>query len=347
MRTGNHQFLPYRDRSGRRIIAVVTDLALGYAIEIRIKLLIYMFWVSSEEVETQRKGLVVINWPNSDVPLFPERKEPVLGQQAMQAVPMRVAALHMCLPDKVAYRLVKANIALIMGDERKRIKIHLGNRTELQYNLQSYGIYVNQIPITETGNVKLNNLNQWLKVRRAIETRDSTKKEGKCMSGNMDSHESIIECPGMNDVIFRLGKSCLFHPGNHMFRSLIEDIFEAHDNAATQEEKVLITWSVIDRVLIEKKGRFFVWYSRGGWWSELNDRSQIRSKVAVYIREFKKRVKAMGNRRVNESSTNKFEDQDGRKRSRASICGDGSTGVVGKTTRVDQGQEDCFWSGCS
>ncbi|KAL3929377.1 MAG: hypothetical protein SGARI_004764, partial [Bacillariaceae sp.] len=273
-------------------MAVVTDFAFQYPIEIRIKLLIYMLWVATEDIETQRKGLVVINMPNRDVPLLPERKEHVLGQQAMEAIPIRICALHMCLPNEITFRLLKANVAFILGkDQRKRIKIHLGERTELHYSLHGYGIYVDQIPVTETGNVKMNNLHQWIKIRRAIEGKQMSAKGG--ISNNpppiIQDKDNIIESPAINDVIFRLGKSYLFHPGNLMFRNLIEEVFEAHNSAESQEEKVNITWSVIDKVLIEKKGRFLGWDSRGGWWIEMKDRSQIRTKVAVHIREFKKR----------------------------------------------------------
>jgi hypothetical protein len=276
-----------------------------------------MMMVAVEDAESQRKGLVVINWPNSTVPLLPERKEHVLGQQVLQALPLRICAAHVCLPDDHLFRILKANLALIMGKEdRTRMKFHLGERTEIQYALQGYGIPVDQIPVTETGNVKLNNLHQWIKVRRAIENNissSSSPEQGRAAS----SKSSIVECPAMNDVIFRLGKSYLVHPGNTMFRNIIESKYEEHNDAKTQERKVAITWWVIDEVLQRRSGRFLVWDSRGGWWTEAKDRSQIRSKVAVYIREFKKKVKAKQKIQFNESSTFKFERQDLRKRKRS------------------------------
>ena len=84
------------------------------------------------------------------------------------------------------------------------------------------------------------------------------------------------------------------------------------------------------------------WHCRGGWWTELTDRAQIRAKVAVYIREFKKRVKALGNCQTSESSTFTFGGQDGRKRQFASVGGDESDKVGGKVMRTEHGVTSFF-----
>jgi hypothetical protein len=115
----------------------------------------------------------------------------------------------------------------------------------------------------------------------------------------------------------------LFHPGNLLFRNLVEEKFEEHTNAVTQAKKVDITWWVIDEILVRRNGRFLVWDKQTGWYTTLTNENVIRDKVAVYIREFKKRVRAMGNRQEEESSTSKFEQQDGHKRRRTNgddIC---------------------------
>lgn len=158
---------------------------------------------------------------------------------------------------------------------------------------------------------------------------------------------SIIECPWPNDVIvsetgpavfcslklcchsrlffffvvvhfkFRSGnKVFLFHPGNLLFRNLVESKYEEHEYAQTQSAKVDITRAVIAEILVERGGRFVVWDKDLGWYVQLTNESQIREKVAVYMREFKKRVRAMGNHQVNESSTEKFQQQNGGKRRR-------------------------------
>jgi hypothetical protein len=99
-----------------------------------------------------------------------------------------------------------------------------------------------------------------------------------------------------------------------MFKGILEENFHQH-TVAYQEDKVAITWRVVDQVVVQQKGRFLVWDKQGGW-KHLQDRNQMRSKVAVSFKLFKKQLKAHQNCQVNESSTYKFERQDGRKRKR-------------------------------
>jgi hypothetical protein len=73
-----------------------------------------------------------------------------------------------------------------------------GERTEIEYCLQSYGIYVDQIPLTGSGNVKLHYLHQWIKVRKAIESQNISTNY---IITNGRYTGSIIECPGVTDVI--------------------------------------------------------------------------------------------------------------------------------------------------
>lgn len=166
-----------------------------------------------------------------------------------------------------------------------------------------YGIPVDLLPLTETGNVKTKNLLQWMKVRKHIEsTRD--QNDGPVP----------VECPFMNDVIIRFGKAYPNHPGTQMFRGILESLFEEHKDAKSVEQKVNITWRVIDEVE-RRGGRFLVWDSRG-WWIQLTDRAQIRSKVAVSMKDHTKRIEALKYPQEVASSTFKFERQDMRKRKR-------------------------------
>jgi hypothetical protein len=166
-----------------------------------------------------------------------------------------------------------------------------------------YGIPVDLLPVTETGNVKTKQLLQWIKVRKALE------------SGNKSSpDEPIIECPFKHDIIIRFGKAYLSHPGTVMFRGILESFYEEHSNAASKDEKVAITWKIVEAVE-QKGGRFLVW-NNGGWWVELKDRAQVRAKVAVSMKDHSKRIQALRNVQATSCSTYQFERQDWRKRKR-------------------------------
>ncbi len=197
----------------------------------------------------------------------------------------------------------------------------LGEPIETMYMLRGYGIPSSQLPVSESGNVKTKNLLQWIRVRKMC--------EGTSLTGN-DRDQAIapIECPGSNDAIFRCGQAYLSHPGNVMFRSLIETKFDEHNLASSSEVKVSITWWIIEQVE-RNQGRFLIWDD--GVWKQLTDKQQIRAKVAIALKDHKRRMRALANCKENESSTIKFEGQDGRKRKKP-------TGLV-----EDEESCTCVW----
>lgn len=153
-----------------------------------------------------------------------------------------------------------------------------------------YGIPVDLLPVSPTGTVKILMHQQWIKVRKMIE-------EGVPPKGlkNSDSDESsvvpksAIECPNLNDVVFRPGKSYMCQPGNVMFRSLIEAKMEEH-YSGSRSDKAAIAWTIVHEIE-ERGGRFLKWDNRG-WWTEFDDPSEVRYKVPTYFRDFSRKKKA-------------------------------------------------------
>ena len=180
---------------------------------------------------------------------------------------------------------------------------------EIQYHLHGYGIPVDQIPITDTGNIKTKNLFQWIRVRRYLESPRNQNNNTSCVSSDSECSAASnfylrIDCPNMNDVIFRGKHAYLSHPGNSMFRGLIESRYAEHNKLTTTDAKVQVTWSIIDEVE-KKNGRFLVW-DNNGYWHEMMDRMQIRTKVAGALKDHKRRLKARKNLQDNHSSTYQF-----------------------------------------
>ncbi len=174
--------------------------------------------------------------------------------------------------------------------------------TELQYLVKGYGIPVDLIPLTATGNVKTQNLRTWLKVRSNIEDPKG------------ESAENIIECPGSNDVLFRPSKLVKGHPGNVKFHSLIE-YYHEQDLGITAASKQIIS------DVYEGGGLILVWDKRG-WWTKMMDESQIQFKVSVTYRDFKKKSRAQT--QFHHSSTFAFKEQGRIKRKRVEDPDDGS-----------------------
>jgi hypothetical protein len=214
-----------------------------------------------------------------------------------------------------------------------------GDGTEVHYKLSGYGIPVETLPMDEiTGNIKTKNQAQFIAVRRRIEGVEENDgghvSSSSSSSSNNNNTPCMIECPLLNDVIFRSGKSYLSHPGNANFRGLIEQYISAH-NEASQDKKIKITWQVIEEV--ESKSGRFLEYDKGlGTWTELTNRSAVRHKIATYFKEYRRKLKAQHKTQISHSSTHQFVQQDGKKRKRARV-------QVGGTLSKDLPQ-GCFSS---
>jgi len=215
------------------------------------------------------------------------------------------------------------------------MKFHVGENIELQYSLKGYGLPIELIPLTDTGNVKTTYLKQWMKLRRILEVMKMTEEKNKqeLEGGGDDGNtvnddtsvitntsivstpphplESIIECPGSYDVVFRSGTSMACHPGNVRFRCLIEMKHE-HPHIVSQTTQAELAEQLIEEIEM-MSGRFLKWDNRG-YWTELKDRLQIHTKVALSIRDYKYKTKAQRNRQTNQSFTYLFQYQDGNKR---------------------------------
>eukprot|EP00531_Pseudo-nitzschia_arenysensis_P018551 CAMPEP_0116123638 /NCGR_PEP_ID=MMETSP0329-20121206/4852_1 /TAXON_ID=697910 /ORGANISM="Pseudo-nitzschia arenysensis, Strain B593" /LENGTH=593 /DNA_ID=CAMNT_0003617561 /DNA_START=203 /DNA_END=1984 /DNA_ORIENTATION=+ len=385
LNAGFQQLLPFRDRSGRRVLFVHGDFTLPSSSLLSrsvlhkgpaMKVLLYLWSVLIEDVEAQRQGLVVIFWPryndNSNTKtvleedtspspvrksvkkkkgnpkrasrkqrksnqstdydsnqlstLVPDSNSRSIGMGFFEAVPVRFCAFHLCMPDIPFLRIVRHVMLLILGENyRTRIKTHQGVGMEVIYSLMGYGIPVDTLPFDEvTLTLKTKNSASFIKVRQKIEEEQSnmynpssdavndSNSSDVSISSDGSNRSSMIECPSLHDVIFRSGKSYMSHPGNMMFRELIEHHINEH-NMASQDRKKNLTWQVIEEV--ETKGGRFLEFNRSlGTWTELTDRAAVRHKIATYFKEFRRKVKARQQIQMNSSSTHEFEAQDGRKR---------------------------------
>lgn len=239
----------------------------------------------------------MIIWPVSDVAMrHLKNRERLIENQKKRLLgsPVRVCAFHFCVPDIPLFHVLRVVFALTLDSgKRSRLKFHVGHMIELQYLVKGYGIPVDHIPLTGTGNVKTQNLRLWLKLRSSIENENELS-------------ENIIECPGSKDVLFRPSKLVKGHPGNVQFQSLIEFYHEKGMGVTAASKQIVSD-------VLNNNGRVLVWEKRG-WWTNLTDPAQMQFKVSVSFRDYKKKNKAKT--RFYNSSTFAFQDQDGKKRKR-------------------------------
>ena len=171
----------------------------------------------------------------------------------------------------------------------------------------SYGIHPTMLPITDNGIIKTRNYVKWLETRKSMEREPYGSLKATATGG------AIVDCPGVNDVLFNRGKSCQYHPGNITFRGMLESKKHLH-LAANQTMKREIAWEIMSEV--ESRNGRFLYCDKSGWWIEFENRMNIRHKVATSLRDFNKQIRASQNRQDTHCSTYVFQDQQQRKRKR-------------------------------
>lgn len=211
-----------------------------------------------------------------------------------------------------------------------------------QYTFKGYGIPTDIIPLTDTGNVKMVFLRQWIKLRALLESGHGPpaidpEEPGNILGMTYSSEPMIVEFPGSRDVLYRTGTTTSCHPGNAAFRELIESKLEEFQTGLDVSISMLAD-ELIHDILRIRKGRFLKWDNRG-YWTIMDDRGQTNAKVTASIRDFKRWKDAKTKMQSLDSSTHIFERQDLKRRKM--LSGDnvgledtkGSTDATGTESR--------------
>ena len=142
------------------------------------------------------------------------------------------------------------------------------------------------MPLTDTGNIKKGYLKNWILVRRLLEN------PGKIIGAD---DTAVVECPRRTDVLLKPGKAMMDHPGNVLFKGLIESALERQERrtcsaggvAATSFNKAMLS-DVADEIVREISdggGRFLLWCHRGSHWTGRNDSSAVSAKVTALVKK--------------------------------------------------------------
>lgn len=288
----------------------------------------YMLWAAgSDDIVTQKKGIIVLVW--FDASFAKLNRSWKIKYKFYTLNCDRISAIHCCSPDTPHYRFRRSVMTMRAGSENlSKLIFHLGESMEIHYKLQGYGIPFEHVPISWTGKVKVQYLKQWMRIRLAIEkytihnkhdNNTTTISSSSGSDGSSDESTNpagdIIECPQLQDVVFRQGTSGVSHPGNVTFRSLIEStvLVEQFERGQQEKERSTSIANAKNNPSNNKKkpktkrpkqlalqiyeerhrtssstGRFLIWNNEKGWWNELNDKEQICMKIEYMVREFQK-----------------------------------------------------------
>jgi hypothetical protein len=176
---------------------------------------------------------------------------------------------------------------------------------ECIYELVTFGIPRNAIPVGSGGKIFNHEHQEWLQRRIEMEMEALGGAEKKTQEivertrispaptpvsiASPDSTSSSVTSPGNfvfhpNDVLFGRGKVAVDHPGNAKFRRLV-DVYMRKYEEAERLEKTCIA-EVIVQMVKETNGRFLK--QEAGGWDEV-DGPAARKKVAHAFRNRNRR----------------------------------------------------------
>jgi len=299
MKTGSFQLLPSRDRSGRRIAVRIGPLGLDFVKNENsmMKTLLYIFHCLSEDLESQKRGIIMVSFPsiNFDPSTISDPKAKRLIFEILDSTGIRITANHLCLPSNPWFRALGALFMMASTPSvRVRTRLHYGSITECQYKIMSYGIPSDQLPIKNSGTIKIQNHKKWIAFRGM---------KDRIVEGEGKNSLSETFCPSTKDVLAIGGMHFYKFPGNCRYREMLESNLESYDNAASVQEKIRITNEVLLNI-VASGGRFLV-RDKQGWWSPANEQT-ARVKVSNAFRDVRKSIRARENRKRLKSDTHKF-----------------------------------------
>jgi hypothetical protein len=178
----------------------------------------------------------------------------------------------------------------------------LGNHKEVQQKLATFGILPQSLPVSEDGELKLDNHQEWLQMRRVVEE-----------EVELDKTKSSIITPSRYDILFGRGRPIRENPGNIGLLFLVEQKSLVYE-AANKQEKTRISLEIVS--MQKAKPSRFLKKNANGLWEEVNE-DMAREKVSHAFRT----MRAPPKQKV-ESTTSKarivlYEDAEKQESSRA------------------------------
>ncbi|KAL3903706.1 MAG: hypothetical protein SGILL_010345 [Bacillariaceae sp.] len=268
-------------------------------IDLQFRVALYVLLAASEDIDTQKKGLVTIHFhndPASKQLSQPEERE--MFHKLCDVLPIRISAAHACLPDESEkFAQFKTWLTDSVGTEtRKRLRFHYGSPTKLHYELETFGISADMIPInSNTGSLKTQNFTKWINMRLAREEQMARVANAAAAAsvGRIDAATAAqqyvfpwIECPTQQDVLLGRGRPIMIHKGNVAMRELV-GLNLSRFNAATQKHE---RTNIIEEVVQSIKaagGRFLREDpNMNGFWASVDDKA-ARQKVGIYFRDLR------------------------------------------------------------
>lgn len=306
---------PHKDTSGRFVLIHVPDTRPANVTQLNcFKAMFYLFSKLAQDPQVQRQGFAFAALFNR-VP-GKKKKEAVSNLKFVQklkaGLPHKVTAAHVCLdtgtsnPDHKDTHLTRVFVTavqlILKPSMRERFRAHVGLRETIHFQMQSYGIFLEEdywptmppppllarLPSADTSctSAGIDDSETSFGTRSSqMEPCAVTSQMEPCVvkSGPVAS-DAVVLNPTDKDVLLGRGKHTRNHPGNLN----ATDIVNAHRKEyekAKKFEKTAIAMRIV-HVIQAQGGRFLKEEKKGEWYSV--DNQIARNKISHLYRNTKK-----------------------------------------------------------
>ena len=127
-----------------------------------------MMMSAAQDEETQKRGCLFIGYNMGEKrKVDPKAAASITNMRSV--VPLKIVSTHYCY-DHVMMRPMMSVATLLMGSyARARFRHHYGSHQENQYQLQTFGILTDFLPVTSEGEYKIKAHRKWVQLRREEE----------------------------------------------------------------------------------------------------------------------------------------------------------------------------------
>lgn len=195
--------------------------------------------------------------------------------KAFVELPAKVVAAHFCFDSAAMKPLIS-----FLGEHMEskmlcRFRSHCGGHVECQYNLMTFGIPKECLPMDVTGQVDLTNHKMFLRTVELQEQRMATIRNGQNTS-NVEQQLAAATytegdkflIPGYLDIILGRGQHAKNSPGHLRFKKAL-DKHQGQYEAAEKSQKTGVADLVLKLLTI--RGCRFLKARPGGGWVQVSD----------------------------------------------------------------------------
>lgn len=294
LRKGKIQLLPCRDRIGRRIFVYSGREDKSFTVLEKSRASMYLFDVCSEDETTQKLGMVLVSTPRVETGHKPfgngfgsAGKE--FYRKFRNGTALRTSAIHFTGPSSFIYNVGRAYVLLAMKKaDRKIIRFHQGTVTERNHSLRSYGIPIDDVPLTHSGHIKNTRVADFMRARKSIE--DARQEQFK--GGQTTFEDPGIECPEVNCVVF--GKRIRSNTANLEFRNIIKVMEIDREIRSNRRETLSSVKDYVGGIIQiaqspEHNLRFVYFDKKTALFEEMTDPTKRFNVIYQSIRDLRKR----------------------------------------------------------